>query len=178
MGAPLSQRPREGSRRVARRVTLHKCATLDEYVEKLENNPAEVDDLYHDLLIGVTSFFRDPEAFQYLENQAIPLLFRSRSSRDPFRVWVPGCATGEEAYSVAILLKEAADAVGFGGKITIFATDVHRRSLDKAALGVSTSPFCPISPKTGSTPISFPRTFPACGCPRRFGAWWCSLRTT
>ena len=124
------------SRRVARRVALHKCATLDEYVEKLENNPAEVDDLYHDLLIGVTSFFRDPEAFQYLENQAIPLLFRSRSSRDPFRVWVPGCATGEEAYSVAILLKEAADAVGFGGKITIFATDVHRRSLDKAALGV------------------------------------------
>jgi diguanylate cyclase (GGDEF)-like protein len=124
------------SRRVSRRIAMMKCRDIDEYADRLENNPSEVDDLYHDLLIGVTSFFRDPEVFQFLETNVIPLMVRSRSSRDPLRVWVPGCATGEEAYSVGILLKEAAESAGYAGKITLFATDVHRRSLDQAALGV------------------------------------------
>jgi diguanylate cyclase (GGDEF)-like protein len=124
------------SRRIARRMTMVKTHEIADYIERLERDPRELDDLYHDLLIGVTAFFRDPEAFRFLENDVLPEMWRARPGRDSLRVWAPGCATGEEAYSLAILLRESADAAGFTGKITLFATDVHRRSLDVASGGI------------------------------------------
>ena len=93
-------------RRIQRRMGLWQIDRLGNYLELLRENPDEVLALYKDLLIGVTSFFRDPEAFQVLEQRVIPELVERNGSGAPVRVWVPGCATGEEAYSIAILLIE------------------------------------------------------------------------
>lgn len=79
---------------------------MEEYVRYLQQTPSEVEALFHDFLIGVTSFFRDPEAFAILQEIGVTQLFADRSDGDTIRVWVPGCSTGEEAYSIAILLQE------------------------------------------------------------------------
>ena len=94
------------TRRVERRMAVHQIERLDEYVRYLQQTPAEVEALFRDLLIGVTNFFRDPEAFEALEEQVIPRLFAGKPAGALIRVWVPGCSTGEEAYSIAILLQE------------------------------------------------------------------------
>ena len=94
------------NRRVERRMAVHQIERLDEYVRHLQQTPAEVEALFRDLLIGVTNFFRDPEAFAALEEQVIPRLFADKDAGAAIRVWVPGCSTGEEAYSIAILLQE------------------------------------------------------------------------
>ena len=86
------------TRRVERRLAVHQIATMDGYVRYLQQTPAEVDALFRDLLIGVTSFFRDPEAFAALEKEAIPRLFAGKPAGGLIRVWAPGCSTGEEAY--------------------------------------------------------------------------------
>ncbi|MCB1315688.1 MAG: PAS domain-containing protein, partial [Leptospiraceae bacterium] len=123
------------SRRIARRLTALQLKDPEEYVQYLEAHRDELDTLYHDLLIGVTEFFRDPDAFARME-ELLPGQLKDLTFQDEYRVWVAGCATGEEAYSLAIILLEAADRVGFTGRITIFATDVHRESLETAAGGV------------------------------------------
>jgi two-component system CheB/CheR fusion protein len=79
---------------------------MEGYVKYLQQTPAEVEVLFRDMLIGVTNFFRDPEAFKGLEEQVIPKLFAGKPASAVIRVWVPGCSTGEEAYSIAILLAE------------------------------------------------------------------------
>ncbi len=96
-------------RRIQRRMGLHHLVRLEQYVERLSEDPKEVTALYRDLLISVTAFFRDPEAYQALSNRLLPELASRDADRYPFRVWVPGCATGEEAYSLAMLLIEAGE---------------------------------------------------------------------
>ena len=122
-------------RRIRRRMEFEQIANLDDYAAILTASPMELDALYKDLLIGVTEFFRDPKAFATLEAEVLPGLFQN-VSEEGLRVWVAGCATGEEAYSLAILLREQAEARGYDGKITVFATDVHRGSLEAASTGI------------------------------------------
>ncbi len=95
------------NRRIQRRMVLSRLGSIGEYVKFLQNTPAEVDALYRDILIKVTRFFRDPEVFDYLKESIFPTIVAGRSSDSPIRVWVPGCSTGEEAYSIAICLLEA-----------------------------------------------------------------------
>ena len=117
-------------RRVQRRMQVVQTAGLEEYVEQLQKDPDEVRALLRDLLIGVTNFFRDDAAFRTLETVVIPKLFEGKNTDDEVRVWVVGCATGEEAYSIAILLREHMDTLEVAPKVQIFATDI-----DEAAMG-------------------------------------------
>ena len=125
-------------RRIQRRMGYRRIDEVPEYAKILSSNQNELDDLYHDLLIGVTEFFRDEKAFQYLEATVIPELFAALAPDQDMRAWSAGCATGEEAYSLAILLAEKARELNFTGKIIVFATDVHKRSLELATQGVFT----------------------------------------
>src|SRR6266404_1703011 len=119
-------------RRVQRRMQVVQTARLEEYVERLEKDPDEVRALLRDLLIGVTDFFRDEAAFHTLETSVVPKLFEGKHADDEVRVWVVGCATGEEAYSIAILLREYMDRLEAPPKVQIFGTDI-----DEAAMGVA-----------------------------------------
>ncbi|MGC8638248.1 MAG: chemotaxis protein CheB [Isosphaeraceae bacterium] len=124
------------ARRLERRMSLCAIGTLADYVKHLEEAPDEVEALYRDLLVEVTQFFRDHLAFDLIEKEVIPRLFEQSSPDDGIRVWVPGCATGEEAYSVAILLHAYREFRNLPVDIKVFATDVHRSSLDVAANGI------------------------------------------
>jgi len=123
-------------RRILRRMVLHRLEELGDYTNYLRENPAEVKELYQDLLINVTKFFRDPEAFEALKSQVFPAIMKNRSSEEPVRVWVTGCSTGEEAYSIAIVLLEflADDAVST--PIQIFGTDINETHIEKARAGI------------------------------------------
>ena len=123
-------------RRIARRMVVHRIETLDAYARHLEGDASEVQALYQDCLIGVTSFFRDPEVFKALGEQVFSHLLEDRPSGAPIRVWVPGCATGEEAYSIAIGLLERAAAVARNPSFQIFATDLSESALDTARAGL------------------------------------------
>ncbi|MCR9202723.1 MAG: PAS domain S-box protein [Planctomycetaceae bacterium] len=123
-------------RRIQRRIDLLGLDGLDQYVQQLNDDPSELNDLYKDLLIGVTRFFRDPAAFEVLEREVIPRLFASKDRDQPIRVWVAGCASGEEAYSIAMLLDEESRRRGVVRETKIFATDAHHVSLNAAARGV------------------------------------------
>ncbi|HSS52853.1 MAG TPA: chemotaxis protein CheB, partial [Thermoanaerobaculia bacterium] len=123
-------------RRIRRRTALHQIETLADYASHLESHPAEIQDLYQDLLINVTSFFRDPEAFAALRRDVFPRLLQNRSPDAPVRVWVPGCSTGEEVYSLAICLLESLDAVAAGPSIQIFGTDVRDGAVETARAGI------------------------------------------
>lgn len=126
-------------RRVERRMGIHQFRKISQYVDFLHDNPQELGLLSRELLIGVTSFFRDPKAFAALREKALPALLASRPAGRVFRVWVPACATGEEAYSLAMLLKEALEEVagrGGGGRIQVFATDLDPDAVARARLGV------------------------------------------
>jgi two-component system CheB/CheR fusion protein len=123
------------ARRIRRRLALHKIATLPEYVRYLQDTPAELDALYHEILIKVTSFFRDAGAFDALKDKVIPQILKNRSTDLPIRVWVPGCASGEEAYSIAICLLESAAEAGVGVPIQIFASDISEPAIERARAG-------------------------------------------
>lgn len=123
-------------RRIQRRMGINQIQTLDEYVRYLESYPAEIQTLYKEILIGVTKFFRDPEGFDVLKNKVIPKLFENKNSRDAVRVWVAGCSTGEEAYSLAILLAEYCDENNLRDNIKVFATDIDRNALEYASSGI------------------------------------------
>jgi two-component system CheB/CheR fusion protein len=124
------------TRRIERRLAVHQIARLDEYVRFLQQTPVEVEALFRDLLINVTSFFRDPEAFKALREQVIPRLFNNKSAGSAIRVWVPGCSTGEEAYSIAILLQERMETLKQSFKVQVFATDIDAQAIDQARAGV------------------------------------------
>lgn len=119
-------------RRINRRIGLRHGMAKEQYLQDIVTNAAELDALYHDLLIGVTSFFRDPKAFEALR-QPIANRLRAKEPHEEFRTWVAGCATGQEAYSLAFLINDVAAQEGFSGKIIIYATDAHRRSLATAS---------------------------------------------
>ncbi len=123
-------------RRTRRRMQVVNVRTLDEYVNRLRTDPNEVVALFRDLLIRVTSFFRDTATFEVLATDVIPGLFAGKRADSVLRVWVPGCATGEEAYSLAMLLCEHMDKVDRPPKIRIFATDIDEASITTARLGV------------------------------------------
>jgi len=123
-------------RRIERRLQLTQSASLQEYVERIAADPEELDALFHDLLIGVTRFFRDEAAFRLLEQHIIPELIDRRPPSEELRIWIAGCATGEEAYSIAILFQEELTRRGDWRRLKILATDVHRGSLDFASRGL------------------------------------------
>jgi len=123
------------TRRIDRRMTVNQIEHVKDYVRYLESHPLEVDILFRELLIGVTSFFRDPSAFAKLAKQVIPQLFIDRPRDRPIRVWVPGCSTGEEAYSIAMLLVEHMDTRGEEYEIQIFATDIDEQAIERARQG-------------------------------------------
>ncbi len=123
-------------RRVERRMAVHQIDRLDAYIRYLQLTPAEVDALFRDLLIGVTNFFRDAEIFETFQKQVIPQLFAGKSAGSVIRVWVAGCSTGEEAYSLAILLREQMDELKTNYKVHLFATDIDRESINQARAGI------------------------------------------
>ncbi len=123
-------------RRVDRRMAVHQITRLADYVRYLQENPREADILFKELLIGVTSFFRDKEAFQILKDKAISKLLEQRSPDHPVRIWVPGCATGEEAYSIAIFFRELMDCVNREQSVQVFATDIDNDSIEIARQGL------------------------------------------
>jgi two-component system CheB/CheR fusion protein len=125
-------------RRIARRMLLRKVGSIREYVESLRRDGAELDALYQDILIHVTSFFREPEIFQILESHIVPSLLEGKTERDPVRVWVPGCSSGEEAYSIAIVLAECLGGRLGKIRVQIFATDLSEPSIEQARAGVYT----------------------------------------
>jgi two-component system CheB/CheR fusion protein len=122
-------------RRVERRMVVNQIEALESYVRMLRQNPLEVDTLFRELLIGVTSFFRDPTAFEALRDLALPALMSERPPGLPIRIWVPGCSTGEEAYTLAMLIHEAAEKLGREFVVQIFATDIDHESIEKARSG-------------------------------------------
>jgi two-component system, chemotaxis family, CheB/CheR fusion protein len=128
-------KPSTVTRRIERRLQLNHASDLQEYVDRIAENRHELDALYRDLLIGVTRFFRDEAVFQQLEKTVIPELMHRAFGNEEFRVWVAGCATGEEAYSLAILLHEQSLKMESRPRIKMFATDVHRGSLEFASQG-------------------------------------------
>ncbi|MEI9405697.1 CheR family methyltransferase [Mesorhizobium argentiipisi] len=121
-------------RRVKRRMQITQNASIDDYVQLLRSNPDEVRALFRDLLINVTNFFRDEDAFKVLEDLVIPELFKGRDANDNIRIWVPGCATGEEVFSIGMLMREYMEDRAPVPRVQIFATDI-----DEAALGVARS---------------------------------------
>ena len=124
------------TRRIERRAAILHAPDANRYAERVLADPVELETLYKDLLIGVTRFFRDPEAFALLREKVIPCVLDAAVPEEDIRVWVPGCATGEEAYSLGILFLEEFARRGRIPGLKIFATDMHRESLRCAADGV------------------------------------------
>jgi len=129
-------KPPTVGRRIQRRMESLGTPDPHAYAAILAKDHEELDILYRDLLIGVTEFFRDPKAFRKLEETVIPELFKNHEEGTDMRIWSAGCATGEEAYSLAILFMEQAERLKYRGAITLFATDVHRGSLEFASHGI------------------------------------------
>ncbi|WP_191057997.1 CheR family methyltransferase [Geminicoccus harenae] len=123
-------------RRIQRRMHVLQTDKVTSYIEQLRSLPHEAELLFRELLIGVTRFFRDAEAFEVLEATIIPILLMERADTEPIRVWVAGCATGEEAYSIAILLKEALGRAESRRPVKIFATDLDDRAIEAARAGL------------------------------------------
>jgi two-component system CheB/CheR fusion protein len=123
-------------RRMERRMSLHQLQTNEEYFKFARENPAEIEGLFRDLLIGVTNFFRDPDAFKVLEEKVIPRLMKTKNVHDQVRVWVCGCSTGEEAYSIAILLQEYIEHARRAIKVQVFATDIDHVAIEHARAGL------------------------------------------
>ena len=123
-------------RRIRRRMHVHQRSALKDYLELLQDRPAEAKELQKDFLISVSNFFRDPDAFAALREQVLPTLFSGLDPSDSIRVWVPGCATGEEPYSLAMLfLEAAAEQAVARDQIQIFASDLDEGALAKARAG-------------------------------------------
>ncbi|MDP3838259.1 MAG: CheR family methyltransferase, partial [Methylococcales bacterium] len=123
-------------RRIERRMFQHSIDDIEVYVRFLKENPAEVHTLFRELLINVTSFFRDPEAFTVLKTEVLPYLCKDKIEDSPFRVWVAGCSTGEEAYSIAILLREFMDETRQEFRVQIYSTDLDDEVINIARAGV------------------------------------------
>ncbi len=122
-------------RRILRRLALRTIGSTAEYVRQLEKDPAELSALERDLLIGVTSFFRDAESFEALKSLVFPKIVQNRPANGGIRIWVPGCATGEEAYSIAILWQEYLRETGNAFPVQIFASDISEAAIEKARGG-------------------------------------------
>jgi len=124
------------TRRIERRMGINQIRDLPRYIEFLEESPGEISTLFKEILIGVTKFFRDTEAFEKLTTEVVPAIFRDKQPGEPIRVWVAGCSTGEEAYSIAILLAEYAEEHNRRNDIKIFATDIDKDAIEFASHGL------------------------------------------
>ena len=134
-------------RRLQRRMQVLHVDTHAEYIKRFREQPEELDALFHELLIGVTHFFRDPEAFEALEETVLKGLVTGKGAHETVRVWVAGCATGQEAFTIAILLREAMDVRRPKPKIQIFGTDIDDRAIAVARLGRYRKPVAGVSPE-------------------------------
>jgi two-component system, chemotaxis family, CheB/CheR fusion protein len=123
-------------RRIARRMNIHQIKNPDNYVQFLQENPIELDKLFKELLINVTNFFRDADAFEMFSKLALPKLFEGKPDNHELRVWIPGCSSGEEPYSIAILLKEYMEKIGKVFRFQIFATDLDDSAINRAREGI------------------------------------------
>ena len=141
-------------RRIERRMAVHQVETLDAYVQYLQQTASEVEALFRDILIGVTNFFRDPDAFAALESQVIPKLFDGKPAGSVVRVWAAGCSTGEEAFSIAILLQERLEVLKQNYRVQVFATDI-----DSRAIAIARSGLYPASIAQDITPERLSRFF-------------------
>jgi two-component system CheB/CheR fusion protein len=136
-GHDFSQyKPNTIQRRIARRMAVQHINVLDEYVNFLQRPESEIDALFGDLLIGVTNFFRDTDAYLALTTLAIPAIFAEKSSSSVIRIWCAGCSTGEEGYSLAILLFEHMELIKQSYPVQIFATDIDSRAIATARAGL------------------------------------------
>ncbi len=124
------------SRRIERRLAVNQIENIADYIKFLQQTPTEIDILLNDMLIGVTNFFRDKEAFAKLEMDIIPKLFEGKPANSTIRIWCAGCSTGEEAYSIAILLHEHLEKLKMSYNIQVFATDIDRKAIGIARAGV------------------------------------------
>jgi two-component system CheB/CheR fusion protein len=122
-------------RRIERRMNVHQIDTIAHYAAYLERNPNEVKILFQELLIGVTSFFRDPKAFEALKRWVMSYIIKDKPADYVFRLWVPGCSSGEEAYSLAIILRECLDEAKKKLQVQIFGTDIDTKAVEKARAG-------------------------------------------
>ena len=131
-------------RRIERRMGIHQIGKIAGYVRYLQENSQELDLLFKELLIGVTSFFRDPAAWEELRKKALPALIASRPDSRVLRAWVPGCSTGEEPYSLAMVFKEVMEKLKPRKKMTlqVFATDLDKDAIDKARQGIYPENIC------------------------------------
>src|SRR6476661_2067856 len=129
-------KPTTIARRIQRRMVLYKLDSLEDYAQYLRHNSAEVTALYGEILIHVTSFFRDPEAFEKLRELVFPTITQNKSAETPVRVWVAGCSTGEEVYSIAICLLEFIASQAYEPPIQIFGTDASEHSINKARTAI------------------------------------------
>ncbi len=134
-------------RRVQRRMQVLQIRTVPAFIAHLEQEPREVELLFREILIGVTQFFRDPEAFDALATTVIPKLLANRQRNDQVRVWAPGCATGEEVYSIAILFQEALAHHPNPPRVQIFGSDIDDRAIAKARTGRYRGPLLGVSPE-------------------------------
>jgi len=123
-------------RRTLRRMALQKIGSIEEYVAYLKENRDELQLLFQDILINVTGFFREPGTYDFLKSRVLPGFFKDRSQDEPIRVWVPGCSTGEEVYSIAISLLECMRDSGVEVQLQIFGTDLSDAALEKARAGL------------------------------------------
>ncbi|MDY7031412.1 MAG: CheR family methyltransferase [Thermodesulfobacteriota bacterium] len=123
-------------RRIERRMNIHQIEKIQTYVRFLQENTVEGESLFKELLIGVTSFFRDREAFKVLGEKALPPILEDKPRDSIIRAWVPGCSSGEEAYSIAILLRECMEKLNNHTRVQIFATDIDENAIDTARTGV------------------------------------------
>ncbi len=124
-------------RRVTRRMVINHVDNITKYAEYLETHPVELKALFDDMLIGVTSFFREPKTFETLKEKLLPELLKNRASQEPLRMWIPGCSTGEEAYSFVMALQEFLEENGNSEvQVQIFGTDVQEKNVDKARQGI------------------------------------------
>lgn len=129
-------KPNTLDRRIQRRMLLYKLEQLEDYAQYLQAHPTEIEALFEEILIHVTSFFRDPEAFELLKERVFPTLVQHKSAEFPIRIWVAGCSTGEEVYSIAISLLEFLADKTIQPPIQIFATDISEPAIDKARAGI------------------------------------------
>ncbi|TIL41575.1 CheR family methyltransferase [Mesorhizobium sp.] len=145
-------------RRIKRRMQIGQLDSIEEYVEWLKKDPREVANLFRDLLINVTDFFRDPDAFKLLEEKVVPQLFEGKTASDAVRIWVPGCATGEEVFSIGVLLREHMETLSVVPRVQIFATDI-----DEPALAVARAARYPAALLQGVSPERRQRFFSSDG---------------
>ena len=125
------------NRRITRRMVINQINSTKEYIEYLKSHPKELQALFDDMLIGVTSFFREPETFNLLKEKVYPELLKIKTPNSPIRVWVPGCSTGEEVYSVAISLQEFLESKSIPNVIIqIFGTDINDKNIERARKGI------------------------------------------